>query len=124
MAKDAGVERQERRDVLRGLGRTAAVFASVAMVGWTSCGFAADSPATQPATTDQPPQACNYSNLTPTDISFRQSLEYVELSPFGAAKDCRNCLSWVAPQGAYCGACSLMRGQVHPLGYCTSWDAA
>lgn len=65
---------------------------------------------------------CDYSDLTPSDLALRESLEYVDLSPHGAVKDCRNCSYWLPPKESACGGCTIMRGQVHPLGYCTSWE--
>jgi hypothetical protein len=56
------------------------------------------------------------------DESMRISLNYVEVSPFGAEKDCRNCEFWIVgdtPEA--CGGCTLIGGAIDPVGYCDSW---
>jgi len=68
--------------------------------------------------------SCDSSALTPADHALRESLEYVDVSPFGAAKNCLNCSYWLPPQDKACGGCTLLAGQIHPLGYCTSWELA
>lgn len=63
--------------------------------------------------------------LSDAEIGTRESLEYVDDSPFGAEKDCANCALYLeAEPGEDCGGCSLVPGPIHPLGYCTSWVAA
>jgi hypothetical protein len=68
--------------------------------------------------------SCDYSALTPADHSLRESLAYVDVSPFGAAKNCLNCSYWLPAKDKECGGCTLLAGQIHPLGYCTSWEFA
>lgn len=59
------------------------------------------------------------------DESMRYTLNYVDISPFGADKDCRNCEFWIPVEsGASCGGCTLFGGTVDPLGYCDSWALA
>lgn len=63
--------------------------------------------------------------LSDSEIATRESLEYVDESPFGTEKDCANCALYLeAEEGADCGGCSLIAGPIHPQGYCTSWVAA
>jgi hypothetical protein len=58
----------------------------------------------------------------PDDDGLRASSNYVDVSPFGDANDCRNCDLWVAPKaGAACGGCTLLSGPISPVGYCDSW---
>ena len=68
--------------------------------------------------------SCDYSALTPADHALRESLEYVDVSPFGSAKNCLNCSYWLPAKDKGCGGCTLLAGQIHPLGYCTSWELA
>lgn len=67
---------------------------------------------------------CDFTALSQSDIALRESLEYAETSPFGPAKNCLNCSYYLAPTENACGGCTLLRGAVHPLGYCTSWELA
>jgi hypothetical protein len=56
------------------------------------------------------------------DEGMRISLNYVEVSPHGAEKDCRNCEFWIPGDTAEaCGGCTLIGGAIDPLGYCDSW---
>lgn len=56
------------------------------------------------------------------DDPTRQSFNYVDLSPYGAAKDCRNCEFWIPEEaGQACGGCTLMSGPFSPQGYCDVW---
>jgi High potential iron-sulfur protein len=57
--------------------------------------------------------------------SMRMSVNYIEVSPHGADRDCRNCEFWVpANAGAACGECTLVAGPISPLAYCDSWAPA
>lgn len=59
------------------------------------------------------------------DDPTRQSFNYVDLSPHGSAKDCRNCEFWVPEEaGQACGGCTLMSGPFSPVGYCDVWALA
>jgi len=54
--------------------------------------------------------------------SMRDTLKYVELSPHGAERDCRNCEFWIAEEtGAACGGCTLIPGPISPIAYCDVW---
>jgi hypothetical protein len=68
------------------------------------------------------PEAASDAPQCPSDDSMRISLNYVDVSPHGAERDCRNCEFWVAQQeGASCGGCTLIDGPISPLAYCDSW---
>lgn len=63
--------------------------------------------------------------MSDEDEAMRQTLGYVELSPYGAEKDCRNCEFWIPQEaGAACGGCTLFAGTVDPLAYCDAWALA
>lgn len=66
-----------------------------------------------------PPSSCtDVSGLSPADVELRKTLEYVDRSPL-AEKTCEKCQQWVAPASEdQCGGCKVMKGPVHPLGYC------
>lgn len=69
---------------------------------------------------------CNdLSGLTEQEKQSRrqmvQSLQYVEESP-NPDQLCSNCNFWQPPSGDDpCGGCTLIKGPIHPDGYCTSW---
>lgn len=66
-----------------------------------------------------PPASCNdTTGLKPDEVAMRQSLEYVDKTPF-PDKTCEKCLQWIAPASAdQCGGCKVLKGPVHPAGYC------
>ena len=53
---------------------------------------------------------------------MRNSLQYVDNSPY-PEKLCKNCEFWQPEGAAECGGCQLIKGPIHPMGYCTSWVA-
>ena len=71
---------------------------------------------------------CGKKDLTCTDVaglsadeaSARTTLGYGDKSP-DAAKNCANCLQYTAGQPNACGACKVMKGPIHPAGYCKVW---
>ncbi len=63
------------------------------------------------------------SGLTPAEIQARQAQEYTDHSPY-AEKLCNNCQFWQPPQQAdSCGGCQVIKGPIHPQGYCKLWVA-
>jgi len=65
---------------------------------------------------------CNeVSGLSEADIELRSQLEYRDDSPHGEAKNCANCAFYVVGKKNECGTCSLVKGPIHPLGYCDTW---
>lgn len=61
------------------------------------------------------------SGLTEQERRTRESLQYVDASPI-ENKVCDNCEFWVATEpNTTCGSCQLVKGPIHPSGYCTSW---
>jgi hypothetical protein len=52
---------------------------------------------------------------------LRETVKYTDHSP-EPAKKCSNCLQYKpAPEG--CGGCNVVKGTIHPDGYCTLWAA-
>ena len=74
-----------------------------------------------------PPFSCSDINgIAPPDVALRLSLGYVDTSP-DSGKECRNCTQYVAAAGnerGACGSCRLMKGPIHPRGYCRVYTAA
>ncbi len=63
------------------------------------------------------------SGLTEAEVQMRQTLQYVDQSPF-PDKVCDNCALWQDPAaGQQCGGCTVVKGPIHPKGHCTSWAA-
>lgn len=67
-------------------------------------------------------KSCNdVSGLTESEKKTRESLKYVDNSPM-PDKNCLNCSLYLQPEaGEFCGGCSVLKGPVHPQGYCTAW---
>jgi hypothetical protein len=63
---------------------------------------------------DDPP------GLTEAERAMRKTLAYTDQSP-NAEKRCSNCQLYVPKGPNACGGCQLLKGTVHPDGYCTSW---
>ena len=58
--------------------------------------------------------------LAPAELAMRTQLQYVDRSPSNE-KLCAGC-QFFQPKGPEaCGACTLVKGPIHPKGYCTSW---
>lgn len=61
--------------------------------------------------------------MAPGDIETRKALAYVDRSP-DPNKQCQNCAQFIAPPNATtCGGCKVVKGPIHPNGYCKSWAA-
>jgi hypothetical protein len=51
----------------------------------------------------------------------RKTLAYVDRTP-DPSKPCVKCLQYVpAAEADQCGGCKLMKGPIHPKGYCTAF---
>ncbi|MFT5356835.1 MAG: hypothetical protein ACI9KE_004061 [Polyangiales bacterium] len=61
--------------------------------------------------------------LTPAETAARSSNGYVANSPHGATKQCINCNFAQNMTPSTCGACTVIKGAIHPLGYCNLWVA-
>lgn len=68
------------------------------------------------------PDSCNdVSGLNDGEKAGRAALQYVDRSTF-ADKHCNNCnLYQPASQPTQCGGCQVVKGPIHPSGYCTAW---
>ena len=63
------------------------------------------------------------SGVSEADAKLRTALEYRELSPHGESRNCAICAFYRAGKKNQCGMCTLVKGPIHPLGYCDSWAA-
>lgn len=68
--------------------------------------------------------SCNDTgSLAPADAELRTNLKYVDRTA-DPSKVCSNCMQYVAAASpAQCGGCKLLKGTIHPNGYCLSWSA-
>lgn len=68
--------------------------------------------------------SCNdTSGLAPDALQLRQQQEYTDDSPY-EDKVCSNCRFWQPPpQAGTCGGCQVIKGPIHPAGYCKLWAA-
>lgn len=70
------------------------------------------------------PTCTDTTGLSPDQINMRRTLTYVDVSPKGKEEDCENCALYTpAPEGQFCGGCTLLAGPISPDGHCTSWAA-
>ena len=61
------------------------------------------------------------SELTEAEVQAREELDYVSDSPH-PDQVCENCQFWIVPEaGQECGGCVVIKGPVHPKGFCNSW---
>jgi hypothetical protein len=68
------------------------------------------------------PLVCtDVSGLDPVDRKNRARLGYVDRSP-KADRNCENCSIWRPKGKNECGGCTVIRGPIHPKGYCRSWS--
>ncbi len=70
------------------------------------------------------PDSCqDVSALSDAEKSARSALQYTDRSP-NADKYCSICTFWrPASDPAQCGSCQLVKGPIHPKGYCTGFAA-
>jgi hypothetical protein len=84
----------------------------------------AAAPAAAPAAAQEGDFSCtDVSGLTEQERQMREQLQYVDHSP-APDQHCTNCQLYIeAAEGEQCGGCQLLKGPIHPDGYCTSWVA-
>ncbi len=70
------------------------------------------------------PDSCqDVSALSDAEKTGRTALQYSDRSQL-ADKYCSICNFWRAPSDpAQCGSCQLVKGPIHPKGYCTAFAA-
>jgi High potential iron-sulfur protein len=71
----------------------------------------------------EPDSCSDVSALSDADKTGRTALQYVDKST-DAAKRCEVCsLYQPAPDAAQCGGCQVVKGPIHPKGYCNAFAA-
>ncbi|WKN41895.1 high-potential iron-sulfur protein [Tunicatimonas pelagia] len=78
----------------------------------------------EPVPTQLEADACDdLSGLTEQEIAMREQLKYVAQSE-KEGQVCTNCRFWQpTEQEGTCGGCQLIKGPIHPNGWCQSWVA-
>jgi hypothetical protein len=71
------------------------------------------------------PSSCNdTTKLTPEDAAARKALAYVDATP-EPGKVCLKCIQYIpAPAADQCAGCKVLKGPIHPNGYCRVYVAA
>lgn len=68
------------------------------------------------------PFACDdVSQLAAADVKNRSDFAYTDHAP-ESSKTCASCLQFVAAKEG-CGSCNLLKGPVHPGGWCKAFSA-
>lgn len=60
--------------------------------------------------------------LTADEIKMRKTLDYSDTTA-DPAKTCSNCQLYKPAAADQCGSCTLLKGTIHPKGFCKSWAA-
>jgi|SRR3954462_4909845 hypothetical protein len=60
--------------------------------------------------------------LAAEDTKLRATLHYSDRSP-DPAKLCNGCQQYLPNTDADCGGCKLLKGPIHPAGYCAAFSA-
>lgn len=70
------------------------------------------------------PDSCNnVSALSDAEKMARSALQYTDTSPH-ADKHCNGCNLYQPPSDpSQCGGCQIVKGPIHPKGYCTGFVA-
>lgn len=95
-----------RRDLLH----HSAAFGAFAVLGASAC------------SKDEPkPLVCtDTTELSPTDLTIRSSLAYVDTSTT-PGKVCSGCQQFIATMPGACGTCKVVKGPINPGGNCKSF---
>ncbi len=69
------------------------------------------------------PSSCtDTTGLQPDEVQARNTLDYRDATPF-PDRTCEGCQQFVAaPADGACATCKVLRGPVHPNGYCKSFS--
>ena len=67
-------------------------------------------------------ETCPPSQLSPEDAKLRETLHYTDHSA-DPQKLCNGCQQYLPNTDADCGGCKLMKGLIHPAGYCAAFSA-
>lgn len=72
----------------------------------------------------EPASCIHVMGLNAADTELRKTLQYVDRTPI-PSEPCNHCVQWIAPDdSSKCGGCKIMKGPVHPRGYCKLFAAS
>ncbi len=87
----------------------------------SACGSSEKKAETEKKPAEDP--CADLSGLTDEEKAVREEFEYVATSP-NPEELCKNCALWIEPEpGSQCGGCEIMKGPIHPEGWCSVWVA-
>jgi High potential iron-sulfur protein len=66
-------------------------------------------------------ETCPPSQLTAEDTKLRETLHYTDRSP-NPDKLCNGCQQYLPNTDADCGGCKVIKGLIHPAGYCAAFS--
>jgi len=67
-------------------------------------------------------ETCPPTQLAAEDEKLRATLHYTDHS-LDPAKLCNGCQQYLPNTDADCGGCKLLKGPIHPAGYCAAFSA-
>lgn len=65
---------------------------------------------------------CPPAQLSAEDAKVRATLKYSDQSPY-PDKVCNGCQQYLPNKDGECGGCKLIKGPIHPAGYCAAFSA-
>lgn len=66
-------------------------------------------------------ETCPPAKLAAEDSKLRETLHYTDRSP-NPDKLCSGCQQYLPNTDADCGGCKLLKGLIHPAGYCAAFS--
>ena len=116
-----------RRDFIQRLSLFGAAGVGASMLAACGGEKQADTPAADPPAEEPVAEGFTCTDtegLTEAELTMRnETFGYVDTST-EEGKTCDNCALYVAAvEGQQCGTCTIIKGPIHPAGYCTSWAA-
>jgi hypothetical protein len=94
------------------IGRRAALRAVLGSAAALACGACRGN--------DEPFTCVDITGLASEDVIARATLAYVDESK-EKGKACSNCQQYLAPSKQGCATCKVLKGPIHPKGYCKSY---
>lgn len=67
-------------------------------------------------------ETCPPTQLSPEDSKMRETLHYTDHST-DASKLCNGCQQYLPDTDRDCGGCKILKGPIHPAGYCAAFSA-
>jgi hypothetical protein len=97
-----------RREFFKNTGALGALGMATVVLGSTACGK------------KEPSKCDDVSSLNPADKKLRESQDYEDHTSH-ADQTCLGCTQYVAGAEGQCGTCKVIKGPIHPKGWCKLW---